>query len=105
MPTAPATSTRIVGDDHEADRLLWKHTHPDRDPDGYLSDNQRIEIAGTQLRVLHTPGHTPGAVCFHLPDLATVFTDDTLWGASWCPHKPDLSRLGWKRLPGRAPRS
>lgn len=80
MPTAPATSTRIVGDDHEADRLLWKHTHPDRDPDGYLSDNQRIEIAGTQLRVLHTPGHTPGAVCFHLPDLATVFTDDTLWG-------------------------
>ncbi|MFE6358500.1 MBL fold metallo-hydrolase [Streptomyces sp. NPDC057806] len=64
---------------HLDDRLLWKHTHPDRDPDGYLSDNQRLEVAGTRLRVLHTPGHTPGAICLHLPELGTVFTGDTLF--------------------------
>jgi glyoxylase-like metal-dependent hydrolase (beta-lactamase superfamily II) len=64
---------------HLDDRLLWKHTHPDRDPDGYLSDNQRLEVAGTRLRVLHTPGHTPGAICLHLPELDTVFTGDTLF--------------------------
>ncbi|MGW1563081.1 MBL fold metallo-hydrolase [Streptomyces sp. NPDC002144] len=64
---------------HLDDRLLWKHTHSDRDPDGYLSDNQRIEVAGTELRVLHTPGHTPGAICLYLPDLGTVFTGDTLF--------------------------
>ena len=31
------------------------------------------------LEVLHTPGHAPGAVCFYVPDLATVFTGDTLF--------------------------
>ncbi|MCL7425460.1 MBL fold metallo-hydrolase [Streptomyces sp. YS415] len=64
---------------HLDDRLLWKHTHPGRDPDGYLSDNQRLEVSGTRLRVLHTPGHTPGAICLHLPELDTVFTGDTLF--------------------------
>jgi len=64
---------------HLDDRLLWKHTHPDHDPGGYLSDNQRIPVAGTELRVLHTPGHTPGAICLYLPSLNTVFTGDTLF--------------------------
>lgn len=64
---------------HLDDRLLWKHTHPDRDPDGYLSDHQRIDVAGTHLRVLHTPGHTPGAICLHLADSGTLFTGDTLF--------------------------
>ncbi|GAA3850889.1 MBL fold metallo-hydrolase [Streptomyces coacervatus] len=63
---------------HLDDRLLWKHTHPDHDPGGYLSDNQRIPVAGTELQVLHTPGHTPGAICLYLPSLNTVFTGDTL---------------------------
>ncbi|WP_299532045.1 MBL fold metallo-hydrolase [uncultured Streptomyces sp.] len=64
---------------HLDDRVLWKHTHPERDPDGYLSDNQRIKVAGTQLRVLHTPGHTTGAISLHLPEFGTVFTGDTLF--------------------------
>ncbi len=64
---------------HLDDRLLWKHTHPDRAPDGYLSDNRRIQVAGTELRVLHTPGHTPGAICLYAPRLGTVFTGDTLF--------------------------
>ncbi|MGW0842392.1 MBL fold metallo-hydrolase [Streptomyces sp. NPDC002787] len=64
---------------HLDDRLLWKHTHPDRDPDGYLSDMRRITVAGTELTVLHTPGHTPGAISLHAPDLGAVFTGDTLF--------------------------
>lgn len=64
---------------HLDDRLLWKHTHPDHNPGGYLSDNQRIPVAGTELQVLHTPGHTPGAICLYLPSLNTVFTGDTLF--------------------------
>ena len=31
------------------------------------------------IEVLHTPGHTPGSVCFYAKDLATVFTGDTLF--------------------------
>jgi len=64
---------------HLDDRLLWKHTHPDLDPDGYLSDMRRITVADTELTVLHTPGHTMGAISLHAPSLGTVFTGDTLF--------------------------
>ncbi|MDI3406451.1 MBL fold metallo-hydrolase [Streptomyces cavernicola] len=64
---------------HPDDGVLWKQTHPDRAPDGELSHGQRITVAGTELVVLHTPGHAPGAVCLHVPELDTVFTGDTLF--------------------------
>ncbi|MCX4968390.1 MBL fold metallo-hydrolase [Streptomyces sp. NBC_00654] len=64
---------------HPDDLPLWKQTHPDRAPDGELADGQELEIAGTVLKVLHTPGHAPGAVCLYAPGLATVFTGDTLF--------------------------
>ncbi|MEL5954900.1 MBL fold metallo-hydrolase [Streptomyces sp. CLV115] len=64
---------------HPDDLPLWKQTHPDRLPDGELADGQELEIAGTTLRVLHTPGHAPGAVCLYAPGLSTVFTGDTLF--------------------------
>jgi glyoxylase-like metal-dependent hydrolase (beta-lactamase superfamily II) len=31
------------------------------------------------LRTVHTPGHTPGSVCFHAPELGVVFSGDTLF--------------------------
>jgi len=64
---------------HPDDLVLWNLTHPDRKPDGVLADGQVVEVAGTALHVLHTPGHSPGAVCFHAPDLGAVFTGDTLF--------------------------
>lgn len=64
---------------HPDDRVLWDMTHPDRAPDAGLADGQRLTVAGTDLTVLHTPGHAPGAVCLYAPDLGTVFTGDTLF--------------------------
>ncbi|WP_432747545.1 MBL fold metallo-hydrolase [Streptomyces sp. JH002] len=64
---------------HPEDLPLWKQTHPDRLPDGELADGERIAVAGTELTVLHTPGHAPGAVCLYAPGLGTVFTGDTLF--------------------------
>ncbi|MGK5444403.1 MBL fold metallo-hydrolase [Micromonospora sp. URMC 105] len=64
---------------HPADRVLWDLVHPGLPPDGALADGQRIEVAGTTLRVLHTPGHSPGACSFHAADLGVVFTGDTLF--------------------------
>ncbi|MEU5790000.1 MBL fold metallo-hydrolase [Micromonospora purpureochromogenes] len=64
---------------HPADRVLWDLVHPDLPPDGSLADGQGIDVAGTTLRVLHTPGHSPGACSFHAPDLGAVFTGDTLF--------------------------
>ncbi|MBG0850652.1 MBL fold metallo-hydrolase [Streptomyces spinoverrucosus] len=64
---------------HHDDLALWKQTHPDRDPDAGLLDGQVIEEAGADLRVLHTPGHAPGAVCLYDRGLGVVFTGDTLF--------------------------
>ncbi|MEH0558879.1 MULTISPECIES: MBL fold metallo-hydrolase [Streptomyces] len=64
---------------HPDDLELWRQTHPDRAPDAELADGQELEIAGVHLTVLHTPGHAPGAVCLYAPELATVFTGDTLF--------------------------
>ncbi|MEV0073264.1 MULTISPECIES: MBL fold metallo-hydrolase [unclassified Amycolatopsis] len=64
---------------HPADRVVWNLTHPDRAPDGDLADGQTITVAGTDLKVIHTPGHAPGAVCLHAPELSVLFTGDTLF--------------------------
>ncbi|MFG2758121.1 MBL fold metallo-hydrolase [Streptomyces wuyuanensis] len=64
---------------HPDDLPLWKQTHPGRAPDGELADGQTLTVAGTRLTVLHTPGHAPGAVCLHVPELVTVLTGDTLF--------------------------
>ena len=64
---------------HPDDRPVWELTHPDELWDVDLSDGQVIPVAGTSVTVLHTPGHAPGAVCLHVPDLGCVFTGDTLF--------------------------
>lgn len=64
---------------HPDDRVLWDLTHAHHEPDGGLRDGQVIDVAGTRLHVLHTPGHAPGAVCFSAPELGAVFTGDTLF--------------------------
>ena len=38
-----------------------------------------IEAASLKLGVMHTPGHTPGSVCFHLNSEKILFTGDTLF--------------------------
>ena len=64
---------------HAADRMLWDVVHPDTAPDQDLAEGTRFTVAGTTLTALHTPGHSPGSSCLHAPDLATVFTGDTLF--------------------------
>lgn len=64
---------------HPDGMVLWRMTHPEREPDGELADGQEIAVAGVTLRVLHTPGHAPGAVCLYCPELGAVFTGDTLF--------------------------
>ena len=78
---APALRERVVAPImlHPEDRPLWELTHTDQLWDLDLADGVEIPVAGTVLRVLHTPGHAPGAVCLYAPDLGCVFTGDTLF--------------------------
>ena len=49
-------------------------------PQGSLSDGQEITLGRFTLRVIHTPGHSPGGVSFHAP--GALFTGDTLFAGS-----------------------
>jgi hydroxyacylglutathione hydrolase len=48
-------------------------------PDGYLHEGQGLSIGELSLIVLYTPGHSPGGVCFYLPDEKILFSGDTLF--------------------------
>ncbi len=61
---------------HPDDRVLWDAVH-DRAPDGDLVDGELITVAGATLRVVHTPGHSPGGIC--LVGDGLVFSGDTLF--------------------------
>lgn len=49
-------------------------------PDALLADGDDVEIAGLQLRVLHTPGHTQGSVSLYTAGM--LFSGDTLFRGS-----------------------
>lgn len=89
---------------HEADRAAVEHPHPymaqlvgGLDPcpvDALLTDGQTFEVGETTLTVLHTPGHSPGCVCFLAPGVA--FTGDTLFAGSV--GRTDLPGGSWDTL-------
>lgn len=64
---------------HPDDTMLWEVVNPDRPVDASLADGQAVAVAGTTLRVLHTPGHSPGGCCLHDADGAVLFSGDTLF--------------------------
>ena len=44
-----------------------------------VSDNETHNIAGVLAKVIHTPGHTLGHVCFYMPEEKYLFSGDTLF--------------------------
>jgi glyoxylase-like metal-dependent hydrolase (beta-lactamase superfamily II) len=85
---------------HSRDRLLWRQyfralAKKDEDsefmkdltPDIDIEDGGVFEIAGAQLDVMHTPGHTPGSICLYSEQLGVIFSGDTL-------HKGRPGRVG-----------
>ncbi|MEY2399737.1 MAG: hypothetical protein QOJ00_2911 [Actinomycetota bacterium] len=63
---------------HPADLQLWHQVY-ERVPDDALQDGDEIHAGGVTLRVLHTPGHSPGGCCFYDAEAGVVFTGDTLF--------------------------
>jgi glyoxylase-like metal-dependent hydrolase (beta-lactamase superfamily II) len=53
-----------------------------RPPDDTLEDGRIIGISGITGNILHTPGHTQGSVCLHLPEKNLVLAGDTLFAGS-----------------------
>ncbi len=48
-------------------------------PEVLLQDGQNIELAGFKIKVIHTPGHTAGGVCYYFQSHGTLISGDTLF--------------------------
>ncbi|MBK7420977.1 MAG: MBL fold metallo-hydrolase [Nitrospira sp.] len=78
---------------HPDDRPLWDILEmqcrmfgvpyvPAPPPDYWLKDEERLAIGELEGIALHTPGHTPGSMCFHFPAAKLVVAGDTLFRGS-----------------------
>ncbi|MEM6315125.1 MAG: MBL fold metallo-hydrolase [Planctomycetota bacterium] len=51
---------------------------PPATPTGHVADGDRLHIGSIAVDVIHTPGHAPGHVCFHLPDHHVLIGGDLI---------------------------
>lgn len=59
---------------------IFPEAKPSPPPDILLSDGQVIQLGDISLKVLHTPGHSPGGICLLTEGI--LFTGDTLFASS-----------------------
>jgi len=86
-----ATGAKIAIFEVEAPRLEKnaRETHwflpappPAVKADVLLKEGSEIKLGNLVIRTLHTPGHTEGSSCFHVPSERSLFTGDTLYAGS-----------------------
>lgn len=77
VEVAAATEAEIAL--HRDDHMLWVQEYGDLLPDVDLSAGTSLDVAGSPVAVLHTPGHSPGSVSLYVEALGAVFSGDTLF--------------------------
>ncbi|MEA2388497.1 MAG: hydroxyacylglutathione hydrolase [Thermoleophilaceae bacterium] len=66
------------------------------DAEHTLAGGERLELAGFEIDVIFTPGHSPGHVTFSIPDEDAVFSGDVLFQGSV--GRTDLPGGDWPTL-------
>ena len=86
-----------TGDVDLTSAFLYGKPLPPARVDGELRDGDELRVNGVVLHVLHTPGHSPGSVCFwtEVDGLKLLIAGDTLWGAFHPRVASDLD--AWQR--------
>jgi glyoxylase-like metal-dependent hydrolase (beta-lactamase superfamily II) len=57
--------------------------------DSVLSGGESLAVGELRVRTLHTPGHTPGSICYFIEGAPVLFTGDTLFpGGPGATHFP-----------------
>ena len=51
--------------------------------DVWLSDGETVELAGITVKIIATPGHTAGGICFYIESENVLFSGDTLFSGSF----------------------
>jgi hydroxyacylglutathione hydrolase len=51
-------------------------------PDHSPADHEYVSVRGLDAQIIHTPGHTEGSLCLHLPSESLLLAGDTLFAGS-----------------------
>ena len=80
ITVAPELSTKLDAPIyvHPGDQMLWEQTWGDLGHDT-LEHGQKLEVAGTEVVVVNTPGHSPGSCCLYVLEAGELFSGDTLF--------------------------
>ena len=65
-----------------ADGLPVFSPMPPVEPDEFFREGDEIPVGNLRFAVIHTPGHTPGGVCFYEKKEGVLFSGDTLFQGS-----------------------
>jgi glyoxylase-like metal-dependent hydrolase (beta-lactamase superfamily II) len=66
------------------------------DADHTVNGGEKLELAGMEIDVIFTPGHSPGHVTYSVPDEAAIFSGDVLFQGSV--GRTDLPGGDWQTL-------
>lgn len=55
------------------------HMQKNIEPDITVEEGDAISLGSLEFKVMHTPGHTMGSVCYYIESERTLFTGDTLF--------------------------
>jgi hydroxyacylglutathione hydrolase len=70
--------------------------YEDYEADHTVSGGEKLELAGMEIDVIFTPGHSPGHVTYSVPDEAAIFSGDVLFQGSV--GRTDLPGGDWATL-------
>ena len=78
-----AEDAEMLSDGEKSAAALFGSRIPQPDEVDHVIYGDTLEICGTELEILHTPGHTRGCVCIHDPEGGILFSGDTLFCAGF----------------------
>ncbi len=92
---------------HKSDFDLLRDADSNLEPGILLRDSSSLKLGNAVIKVLHTPGHTTGSLCFYVGKVKALFTGDTLlkgeFGKIKGPHSMGLMLRSLKRLNSSIP--
>jgi len=48
-------------------------------PDKLLTEDSEVDLGWIKIQAIHTPGHSPGSLCYYIKELNTIFTGDLIF--------------------------
>jgi glyoxylase-like metal-dependent hydrolase (beta-lactamase superfamily II) len=79
-----------------------------QEPDITLKGEETLDIGSFELKVIHTPGHTPGSICLYNDEEKVLFSGDTLflgtYGRVDFPYSNEQDMLNSLRKLAKLPR-